>query len=92
MAKLKYIAAHKVENVPDHILEEMQILARKMGDVLRPLVETSEPNIALGALNWVHAGIIKRLVSDDPEEIDKAAKITAISLMKNIEMLKNMKI
>ena len=86
MAKLKYIAAHKVENVPDHILEEMQILAMKIGEALGPLIEESEPNIALGALNWVHASLIKRLVSDDPEEIDKAAKITAVSLMKNIKI------
>lgn len=89
MAKLKYIAAHKVENVPDHILQEMQVLAMKMGEVLHSWIDESEPNIALGALNWVHARVLKRLVSNDPEEIDKAARLTAVSLIKNIEILKN---
>jgi hypothetical protein len=38
-------------------------------------------------MNWIHASLILTLVTEEPEEIKKAAKNCSIGLIKNIEKI-----
>lgn len=87
MAKLKALSMHKIENVPDHILEEMQEFATKLVLHVMPLINEASPNVALAALNWMVPLMIKHLVTENPEELRKAAKMSCCMLLNNMETL-----
>jgi hypothetical protein len=87
--KLKYLKAYESQDIPDHIRHEIFKLSERMIQVLKPIIDMNNPNITLAAMNYVHASLVRMLVSDDEEELIKAAKLTAISLLKNIEALSN---
>jgi hypothetical protein len=92
VVKLKMLKFYKTEDVPDHILEEMTSFAEKLAVEISPLIMSVDPNIALAALNWVHVGIVKRLISEVEGEFEQAAKMTALSILKNAEILADKKI
>ena len=85
--KLKALSMHKIENMPDHILQEMQDFAMKLTLANQPLIESVSPNIALAGLNWMLAVMVKHLVTEDPEELRKAAKMSCSMLLNNMEIL-----
>lgn len=85
--KLKNVQAYKKENVPDHIIEEITQLAEKMSKALFPFLIEKDPNIAMGALSYFHAASLKYLISLDPEQCRKAAKLNALGLIENMELL-----
>jgi hypothetical protein len=85
--KLKSLSFHKVENVPDHVLQEMQEFAAKLTIHNVPLIESVSPNVALAALNWMIPVMIKHLVTNNEEELRKAAKMSCAMLLNNMEIL-----
>lgn len=91
MIKLKVLKMYDTNNVPDHILEEMKEVSLKMIKALTPLFQEHDANIAMAAINWAHAILIKELVIDDAEELMNAAKTSAICLVNNVEFLGTIK-
>jgi hypothetical protein len=85
--KLKMVNLHNTNNVPDHIIEETEKTCQKMIKNLGPILNSTNPNIFLSAMNWIHASLILTLVTEEPEEIKKAAKNCSIGLIKNIEKI-----
>jgi len=87
MAKLKMLSMHKIENVPDHIIQQMQEFSKKLVIHNISIVQSVDPNIALAGLNWMLAAMLKQLISDNPEELRKAVKFSCEMLIGNMEML-----
>lgn len=85
--KLKTLSMHKIENVPDHVLQEMQDFAIKLTVAVKPYIDSVSPNIALAGLNWMVPVIIKLLVTENPDELRKAIKISCSMLLNNMELL-----
>lgn len=85
--RLRNVQAYPIKDVPDHLTFECQELGKLLMITLQPTLKEKAPHIVLGALTFLHAAIIKSLVSDDPEEVKKAAQITAFALLKNIDFL-----
>lgn len=78
---------HKTENVPDHLLQEMQEFAVKLTMKTIPYINEVSPNIALASLNWMVPCILKHLVTNNAEELRKAVEMSCIMLLKNMEIL-----
>lgn len=93
MAKLKNVQFYSIDEVPEDLTNQCKDLAIQLAQMITPILEENknEPNIIFGAITFLHAAIIKHLVSDDPEELQKATEIAAIGLLKNIEFLNEMK-
>jgi hypothetical protein len=87
MVKLKMLSMHKVENVPDHVLQEMQEFATNLTMSIQPIIESVSPNIALCGLNWMCAVMLKHLITNNPEELRKAAKMSCSMILNNMEIL-----
>lgn len=87
MAKLKNLSFHEIDKVPDHVLEEMQNCAVEMGNLIHEFLNKHDSNIVMGAIGWVHASILNRIVSDKEGELEKAGKMAAFTLLKNIDIL-----
>jgi len=87
MAKLKLLSMHNIKNVPDHLIHEMQDFSIRLTQMMHLYIETVQPNIALAALNWAQACMLKYLVTNDPEELRKAAKMSCSILLNNMEIL-----
>lgn len=76
-----------MDEIPDHLLQEMQDFAIKLTLAMKSYIEEVEPNIALSGLNWSQACLIKHLVKNDPEELRKAARMSCSMLLHNMETL-----
>lgn len=87
MAKLRTFSLHKLENVPDHIIQEMQTLAVELSLAIEGVTKGKSPNIVLAALNWAHCVILRDLVVNKREELEKAARITAFCLIEDMQTL-----
>lgn len=87
MAKIKPLSMHKIEDVPDHLLQEIIDYSEKLVSHMAPLIDSTHPNIALNAIQWANAVFIKHLITNNPEELRKAAKWAAVELLKNVEKL-----
>lgn len=90
--KLKHLKMYDTRDVPEHLVEEMIKLAKEMLASMQSIVERSDPNVALGALNFLHAAVLNELISDDEEEQTKGALFAAKALIGNVEMLTGIKI
>lgn len=87
--KLRNVQAYPIDGVPDHIIQECADLGIKIGMELSETLKNHHPNIILGAINFFHAAMIKRCVSEKPEELEKATRLAAIAMIKNVEYLTN---
>ncbi len=87
MVKLKMLSMHHIEDVPDHVVHEMQEFALKLTMIVKPHIEEVSPNIAMAALNWMLPCMLKHLITNDPDELRKAAKMSCIMLLKNMDIL-----
>lgn len=83
MSKLDLVRLYRTEDVPDHVLQEVEDLITKIGEALAPAVKGHSPNIIISAFNRFHAAMIVALISE--EGLEAAAQTEAIGLMKNIE-------
>ena len=83
MTKLKLIRLYRDNEVPDHILQEVNDLMKKMGESLAVLYADHDINIIISALNRVHAATIVAAITK--EGLADAAKTEALGLIKNIE-------
>jgi hypothetical protein len=89
MVKMRDVQMHKVEDVPDHILQEITDLSTKMLTTITPLCEDISPNLILGAINFLHASLIKNMIADDLDQQKKAVLMTARALICNLAMINN---
>lgn len=87
MVKLRNFQAYKTEDTPDFIMQEIEDLTKDMAEKLKHFIEKRSGNIVLAAMNFLMAGSIKYYVSEDPEQIRKAAQNYAIALIKNVQMV-----
>ncbi len=85
--KMKNIQAYPINNVPDHLVHECGELGRDIIILLGEKYADKDSNILLGALTLAYATIIKSIISDDPEELKKAAFACIKALIKNLELL-----
>lgn len=86
--KLRFLSLHNTKDVPDHIMQECHDLARKMYASMLDASVGVDPNIFLGALNFIHA--ISLIENVDPSCLDQGTKLAAITLIKNVEFFSKM--
>ncbi len=90
MVKLKNIKAHDLKDVDPETIKEIEDLSIEISNAISPICMGHSPNIILASLGWVHAVVIKKLISDNPEELEKAAHLCAATLILDIERIKDM--
>jgi hypothetical protein len=90
MAKLKLLKAHDMKSVDPEIIEQIRNLSQDISIAICPLLHGVDANVILASFSWVHAAMIKRFVSDDDEELDKAAFSYASCLINDIKRLKDL--
>jgi hypothetical protein len=89
--KLKNVQAYEINDVPDHITHECSQLGISLVLEVEHLFKGKDPNIILGAITFFHAAMIKNFISDKIEEQEKAAKLSAMALIKNVGFLNTLK-
>lgn len=89
MVKLKDVQMHKLENIPEHILQEMIDMAGVLLTEWQEISTDAHSNICHGAFNFAHAVMLVETL--DEAFLHKGAKMSALSLVKNVEMLMNQK-
>jgi|SRR5690349_2474012 len=92
MVKLKHLKAYERSNTPDHLIEEIDALLKKLGDVIEPLLTNIAPNVILSAFNRLHCIILLNLVIDDKESIKSVVGAEVKALIGNIEDISNLEI
>ncbi len=85
--KLKNVQAYPIKDVPDYLVQECSDLGVKLCKVIMDNVEGHNCNIILGAMSFVHASMIKHFISNDKEQVEKAGKLYAIGMLKNLDAL-----
>ena len=84
--KLRIIRLYKNEDVPDHILEEVQRLTQELLFCISECkAKCSNMGIFLSAFNRLHALIIVDVLTD--EGLQDGVMTEMIGLMKNVEHL-----
>lgn len=85
--KLQNVQAYEKKEIAEELTKKCSTLAQKMALVIMEIAKGHDPNIVLGAMNFLHAATIKELVSDDPKEQSKALQSCCIGLMQNLNFL-----
>lgn len=85
MVKMRMVNLCNCNNVPEHVIAELQDTIRQVVDVMAPVLVNTHPNLVLSAMNHIHAIIIDKYINDEPEEKKKGALMAAKSLLKNVE-------
>jgi hypothetical protein len=88
--KLKHLSMHNIENVPKETLKKMEDAAIEMIEILLPFIKHTEPNILMSSICFVHASILKHIISDKDGEFEKAAKLNALSLIENCKKIEHL--
>ena len=83
MTKLRNVRLYNANDVPDHIMQEVMELTRKIALAIGTASLDYDYNIILSALNRCHAAMIVQIVTEDG--LIDAARTEAIGLVKNIE-------
>lgn len=87
MVKLKLISTHKIKDIPDHVLQTIAEFTLRLSKHTMPLIDSVDPNIALAGINWLLPLVIKHLVTNNPEELNKAVFYSCEMLGQNMEIL-----
>jgi hypothetical protein len=90
MVKLHSLAAHKMEDVPKHVLKEIETLAKNILSSSANQLVGKDQNIILAAFSHVFAALIRTYISDDPKEQEKAATLYAWNLINDVTRPLNM--
>lgn len=90
MIKLSMVRLYRTEDVPDHVIEEVNVMIGKLSKVLTETFMGHDSNIVLSALNRIHAGIICSMLTENG--LIAGAKTEAIGLIKNIEHISGIKV
>lgn len=85
--KLKNVQAYPIKDVPDHLVQECVDLGKQVARAICDECVGRDANIILGAVSFAHAVILKYYVSDERAQIERAAKLAAIGLLKNVDVL-----
>jgi hypothetical protein len=85
--KLRNVQCYPIEGVPDYLIEECIALAQTLIIEIHPILEGKSPNIVLGAMAMLHASVIKKLVSDDPNQQEGASVLAGVALINNVKIL-----
>lgn len=89
MVKLKHLKMYDTSEIPDHIMHQMTELAMLLLTEWQEMCKDTESNIALGAWNFAHAVVLVEFFQDTCAH--RGAKMSALSLIKNVEMLLSQK-
>ena len=87
MVKLKLLSLHDTENIPDHLIHEMEEFSIKLLKHNMDLINSVQSNIALAGVGWMLPCLLKHLVTENAEELRKAAKFSCCMLLNNMEIL-----
>ena len=87
MVKIKNVKMYENKDVPDHIREELELVAKKMSIALAPIMQETPANLILGAINYVHASIILFLIEEKEEALKSAALNCGVGIYINLEWL-----
>jgi hypothetical protein len=90
--KLKNVQAYPINSVPDHITHECSETGKEIFKLLSEKLEGIETNIFLGGLTFAYAAMIKKFISNDPDQLKSATLLYAMGLIRNIELLGKIKI
>ncbi len=85
--KMHSVQAYPIEGVPDHLTHECAMLACEMCKTIIDKYGHNNPNIFLGAVTFLHASVIKHVISDKRDELEKTARLCAVGLIKNVDFL-----
>jgi hypothetical protein len=85
MVRMKMLNLYNTEDVPDHVIEELKTLIMKIMTEIAPVVESVHPNLVLSAMNHINAIMIKIYISEEPDEIKKAARNLAGGFLGNVK-------
>lgn len=85
--KMRHLSGHKVDDIPDHLLEEVNALSKTLSELLMPIIDGNHPNIVLASFNFMHAALIKHIIVDDEDELMKATLAECKALASNIKLL-----
>lgn len=88
--KLKNVQAYDIKDVPENFKNECLELGKELAKVILPLMNEYDPNISLGALTFMHAAMIKHLISDKEDQQIKAVALSADALIRNVMFLNNL--
>lgn len=86
MTQQDQMSIFKLGDAPD-VAKEMNELCDEIGKALIPIINKAKPQVALGALGFIHASLVTQLIKQTPESMKRAANMEAISLIRNIELL-----
>ena len=81
----------RYSDAPDHIVEEVNELAREMCGFLRQ-TNISSPHVILNAVIIFYAHIVVASIVNNPEALKRTADASYCTLIKNIEGLSGIKI
>lgn len=90
MTKFNLVRLHKVENVPDHVVEEIDRLVKKLGDAFDDSCKGHDSSIIMSAFSLFHAALIYAMITE--EGLAEAVKAEMRGLGKNVEYLSGKKI
>jgi hypothetical protein len=85
MVKMKMLSLHKTENVPDHVIEELKSHIMKIMQAVIPVVDGVNNNLNLSAMNHIMAMMVEMYISENPEEIKRAALTLAKGFLGNVK-------
>lgn len=85
MVRMKMINLYKTEDVPDHVIEELKAVIAKIYTALAPIGATTNTNLMLSATNHFMAMLVKMYISENPEEIKRAALNLARGFLGNVK-------
>jgi len=86
MVRMKMVNLYKTENVPDHVIEELKDLIMKIMKQVAPVIENTNCNLILSAMNHIMAMMVEMYISEKPEEIKRAAQNMAIGFLGNVKL------
>jgi hypothetical protein len=90
MTKFKIVRLYKTDDVPDHIVEEVNQLVEKLGRAFEAPCRDHDQSIILSAFNRFHAALICSMVTE--AGLAEAVKTEMVGLGKNAEHMSGQKI
>lgn len=85
MVKIRLLNIYKTEDIPDHVIEELKAHIMNIFTAITPITEGVSSNLNISAMNHVMAMMVKIYISEDPEEIKRAARNLAYGFLGNVK-------
>ncbi len=85
--KLRDLQLVNENDVPDHIVEEVHQCTFKLGEAFLPVLNQYHPNIFLSAMTRAHVAMMVLLLTENPENLENAAKTTALGIIREMDRI-----